>query len=135
MTADQKYLVRTSFEKIVPIADTAAVLFYDELFRRDPRLRHLFKNDMAEQRRKLMQMLAVAVAHLDSWDTIASAVRALGQRHRGYGVVPADYATVGAALITTLEGGLGDAFTPDVRAAWNACVTAIAGEMLEATAV
>jgi hemoglobin-like flavoprotein len=86
---------------------------------------------MAEQRKKLMQMLAVAVAHLDDWETISSAVRALGQRHVGYGVSPADYGTVGGALIATLERGLGPQFTPDVRDAWVACIAAIAAEMLD----
>ncbi len=131
MTPSQQLLVRNSFAQVEPIADTAAMMFYDELFERDPRLRHLFKNDMAEQRKKLMQMLAVAVQHLDDWEKISSAVRALGQRHRGYGVSPADYATVGGALIATLERGLGPEFTPDVREAWLACITAIATEMLD----
>jgi len=131
LTPSQQLLVRNSFARVEPIADTAATMFYDELFVRDPRLRHLFKNDMAEQRKKLMQMLAVAVQHLNDWEKISSAVRALGQRHRGYGVSPADYATVGGALIATLERGLGPEFTPDVREAWLACITAIATEMLD----
>jgi len=132
LTPSQQLLVRNSFAQIEPIADTAAIMFYDELFERDPRLRDLFKNDMAEQRKKLMQMLAVAVAHLNDWETISSAVRALGERHRGYGVQPADYGTVGGALIATLERGLGPEFTPDVREAWLACIAAIASEMLDA---
>jgi hemoglobin-like flavoprotein len=131
LTPSQQLLVRNSFAQVKPIADAAAMMFYDELFERDPRLRQLFKNDMAEQRKKLMQMLAVAVEHLNHWETISNAVRALGQRHRGYGVSPADYGTVGGALIATLERGLGAEFTPDVREAWLACIAAIASEMLD----
>ncbi len=134
MTPSQKGLVRASFAKVEPIADAAAIMFYDELFERDPQLRHLFKSDMAEQRKKLMQMLAVAVAHLDDWATISAAVRALGTRHRGYGVSPADYDTVSQALIVTLERGLGPEFTREVREAWLACISAIAAEMLDEAA-
>jgi len=134
LSPSQQLLVRASFAKVEPIADTAATMFYDELFERDPQLRHLFKNDMAEQRKKLMQMLAVAVANVHDLQAISAAVRALGQRHRGYGVSPADYTTVGDALIATLERGLGPEFTPDVRDAWLACISAIAGEMLDETA-
>jgi len=134
LTPSQHLLIRASFAKVEPIADTAAMMFYDELFERDPQLRHLFKNDMVEQRKKLMQMLAVAVEHLDDWDTISNAVRALGKRHRGYGVSPADYGTVGDALIVTLERGLGPEFTPEVREAWLACIAAIAAEMLDEAA-
>ncbi|MDR3463736.1 MAG: globin family protein [Beijerinckiaceae bacterium] len=132
MTPEQKDLIQSSFGKVAPIADQAAILFYEDLFRREPRLRSLFKEDMQEQRRKLMAMLAIAVANLKSWDTIVPAVQALGARHVAYGVKPGDYELVGAALIATLEKGLGDDFTPEVRDAWIACYTAISGEMLSA---
>ena len=134
MTPDQQVIVQTSFAKLTLIADLAAALFYEDLFRREPRLRHLFKEDMTEQRQKLMTMLGTAVAHLRCWEKIATAVQALGRRHVAHGVRPADYDTVGAALIATLEKGLGDDFTPEVRDAWLACYTAIAAEMLGAAA-
>jgi len=134
MTPEQQQLIKSSFAKVAPIADTAATIFYDDLFARDPRLRSLFKDDMAEQRKKLMQTLSVVVQNVSNWDAIATTVRALGQRHVSYGVHAEDYATVGAALIATLEKGLGSDFTPEVRAAWLACIAAVAAEMLGATA-
>jgi hemoglobin-like flavoprotein len=134
MTPAQQTLVKTSFTKVAHIADLAATLFYEDLFQRDPKLRALFKEDMTEQRQKLMAMLSTAVAHVGDWAKISQAVRALGKRHVGYGVTPADYETVGAALIATLEKGLGDEFTPDVRDAWMACIALVAAEMLDATA-
>ena len=115
---------------MVPIADTAATLFYEDLFRRNPSLRALFKEDMADQRRKLMTMIGTAVANLGNWANIAPAVAALGQRHAAYGVKIEDYDTVGKALIATLEKGLGDAFTPEVKEAWLACYAAVAAEMV-----
>jgi len=133
MTPEQQTLVRSSFAKVAPIADTAAILFYDELFRLDPGLRPLFKEDLTEQRKKLMAMLTTAVLNLGEWEKISAAVKALGRRHVSYGVKPADYQTVGAALIATLEKGLGADFTPEVRAAWLACISTVAGEMLTAS--
>jgi hemoglobin-like flavoprotein len=131
MTPEQQALVQTSFAKVVPIADVAATLFYEDLFLRNPRLRPLFKEDMTDQRQKLMAMLGTAVANLTRWEKIAPSVQALGQRHAAaYGVKPADYATVGQALIATLEKGLGDGFTPQVRDAWLACYAAVSSEML-----
>ncbi len=131
MTPAQQTLVQTSFAKVAPIADVAATLFYEDLFRRDPKLRALFKQDMTEQRQKLMAMLATAVAHVGDWSKISGAVRALGKRHAGYGVSRADYNTVGAALIATLEKGLGADFTPEIRDAWIACIALVAAEMLD----
>jgi hemoglobin-like flavoprotein len=130
MTPAQQALVQASFAKVVPIADTAASLFYEDLFRRDPSLRALFKEDMTEQRQKLMATIGTAVASLGDWGNIAPAIGALGQRHAAYGVTTEHYDTVGKALIATLKKGLGDAFTPEVRAAWLACYAAVAAEMI-----
>ncbi|HEY3848500.1 MAG TPA: globin family protein [Acetobacteraceae bacterium] len=134
MTPEQQDIVQTSFAKVAPIADTAAILFYEDLFRRDPRLRSLFKEDMTEQRQKLMGMLGTAVANSRQLEKVEAAVEALGRRHAGYGVKMADYDTVGAALIATLEKGLGDDFTPEVRDAWLAFYTVVAGKMLAGAA-
>jgi len=133
MTPEQKELVRVSFAQVGPIADQAAGLFYDRLFVLDPSLRVLFPADLTAQRRNLMQMIAVAVAGLDRLDQIIPAVQALGQRHRGYGVPDSSYATVGVALIWTLEQGLGPAFTPATRAAWIAIYTLLSDTMLTAS--
>src|SRR5215218_2895568 len=109
MNAEQIKLVRDSFEKVAPIADTAAALFYGRLFDLDPALESLFKGDIVEQGRKLMQMIGMAVKSLDRLEQVLPAVRALGARHAGYGVRERDYDTVGRALIWTLKKGLGEA--------------------------
>jgi hemoglobin-like flavoprotein len=129
VTTEQKILVQTTFAQVLPIADTAATLFYNRLFDLDPNVRAMFKGDMEEQGRKLMTMLKVAVASLDRLDTIVPAVEALGNRHVHYGVSAQDYDTVAVALLWTLEQGLGDAFTPEVRAAWTEVYTLLAQVM------
>ena len=64
MTPAKVQLVQDSFRKVVPIADAAADLFYDRLFIIAPHVRSLFPQDLSEQKKKLMQMLATAVANL-----------------------------------------------------------------------
>lgn len=118
MTPYQKMHVQMSFAQVVPIAETAAALFYAKLFELDPTLRVMFKEDMAEQGRKLIQMLTVAVRGLDDLEALVPVVRALGLRHAGYGVRDAHYETVATALLSTLELGLGASFTDEVRDAW-----------------
>ncbi len=134
MTAEQKLLVQTTFAKVVPIADTAAALFYGRLFEIDPALRPLFKGDLVEQGRKLMRMIGVAVNGLDRLDQIVPAVQQLGVRHVAYGVKDEHYATVAVALLWTLEQGLGADFTPEVRSAWTAAYTLLAETMKTAAA-
>ncbi len=107
MNPESQRLVRESFAKVAPIAPAAAAMFYERLFVLDPALRPLFKGDMAEQGRKLMSMIGVAVANLGRLDAIVPTVRELGRRHAGYGVQQSHYDTVGTALVWTLEQGLG----------------------------
>jgi nitric oxide dioxygenase len=92
----------------------------------------LFKGDMAEQGHKLMAMLATVVANLHRLGEITPAVRALAVRHVSYGVQDTQYATAGAALIWTLEQGLGDGFTAPVRDAWTTCYGILSAEMIDA---
>lgn len=132
VTQTQKVLVQQSFAAVAPIADDAAALFYRRLFELDPSLERMFKGDMTEQRRKLMQMLTAAVKGLDRLEQLVPVVEDLGRRHVGYGVNDAHYDTVGAALLWTLEKGLGKAFTPEVHEAWAAVYGLLATTMKNA---
>jgi len=133
MTPDQKLLVKSTWASVLPIADTAASLFYDRLFEVNPPTRALFKsNDLPEQRRKLMQALAVVVSGLDHLEQLVPTVEALGKRHAGYGVTEAHYASVGAALLWTLEQGLASAWTREAEAAWSAAYDLLSGIMQRA---
>ncbi len=135
LARDQVALVQATWQQVAPIADTAARLFYGRLFELEPGLRPLFgRTDMDEQRRKLMQMLAVAVAALDRLETLRPALEALGRRHVGYGVEDRHYGLVGEALLWTLEQGLGDGYTRSVRDAWTAAYTTLATIMRDAAA-
>jgi hemoglobin-like flavoprotein len=129
MTPDEKRLVQTTFAQVVPISEQAAALFYGRLFELNPALRSLFKGDMREQGRKLMQVLGTCVAKLDALDEILPAVEDLGKRHATYGVADADYDTVASALLWTLEKGLGPSFSPEVKGAWTTVYTTLAGAM------
>ena len=129
VTPQQIELVQSRFRKVVPIAGTAADLFYDRLFEIASTVRPMLPEDLAEQKKKLIGMRAAAVNNLDKLDTIVPAVQDLGRRHKGYGVIDDHYTPVGAALLWTLEQGLGADFAPDVKSAWTEAYTALAGVM------
>lgn len=136
MTPEQQRLVRESWERIAPAAAGAAALFYDRLFTIDPSLRSLFgTTDMSAQGSKLMDVITVAVHSLGRLEKVVPALRVLGRRHAAeYGVIDADYDTVGAALLWTLERGLGALFTEEVRGAWATAYSTLAGVMRAAGA-
>lgn len=134
MTPDKVKLVQDSFAKVAPIADAAADIFYDRLFEIAPEVRRLFPAEMKDQKQKLMKTLGVAVQNLHQVETIIPVVQQLGARHVGYGVKPEHYDTVGAALLYTLEKGLGDGWTPELKAAWAETYGLVAGVMKDAAA-
>jgi hemoglobin-like flavoprotein len=127
-------LVRKSWAAVMPISDAAASLFYERLFELDPSVRPLFKGDMREQKKKLMQTLAIAVDGLSSLDKLVPVLKALGVRHAGYMVQDRHYDLVGQALLWTLREGLGNAFTPDVESAWTKVYGLVAETMRTAAA-
>lgn len=132
MTPHDIELVQRSFAEIAPIDDETGFKFYQRLFEIAPELRPLFPGDMDEQGRMFMSMLTVAVNGLGNLEIVEPDLRDLAIRHIGYGVKPEHYAKVGAALMWILEQNLGDAFTPEVRAAWRAVYDSLAKIMIDA---
>lgn len=130
MTPSQVQAVQDSFAKMVPISDQAAALFYRRLFEIAPEVKPLFRGDMTEQGRKLMTTLAVVVNGLANLESILPAASALARRHVDYGVKAAHYEPVGAALLWTLERGLGADWTPDLAAAWAEAYGVLSGFMI-----
>ena len=132
LTEKQIELVTNSWDKVIPIAVTAADLFYTRLFELDPSLKALFKGDMVEQGEKLMSMITFAVKALNRLDDVVPALQSMGRRHAGYKVETAHYDTVGAALLWTLGQGLGDGFTSEVEEAWTVVYGILATTMIDA---
>lgn len=129
MSPRQVALVRGSWQHVLPIKQRAAELFYRRLFELDPGLEPLFRGDMTEQGQKLMAMLGTVVSRLDRLDEIVPAVQQLGRRHARYGVEEEHYDTVGAALLSTLRAGLGDALSPEAEEAWAVAYRTLADVM------
>lgn len=131
MTPEQKTLVKESWAKVMPIKETAADLFYNRLFEQYPEVKVYFKGDIKEQGEKLMMMINTAVGGLDNLEALIEPVKALGKKHVIYGVQKEDYDKVGASLLWTLEQGLKDDFTPDVKDAWTVTYTTLANVMID----
>jgi hemoglobin-like flavoprotein len=131
MTPRQIEIVKLSFAKIMPFKDQAAELFYCRLFELDPSLRLMFRSDLTEQKQKLMLAIALVVTNLEKMDSLLPTVRELGRRHKTYGVRNRHYDVVGAALLWTLEIGLGTGWTNELAEAWKNAYGRVAQAMIE----
>jgi hemoglobin-like flavoprotein len=130
MNPSQIKLVQESYAKVAPIADQAAVMFYDRLFEVAPQVKAMFPADLTEQRKKLMATLSVVVNGLSNLQSVLPAASALARRHVSYGAKPEHYPVVGGALLWTLEKGLGDNWTTEVAEAWTAAYGTLSGFMI-----
>jgi nitric oxide dioxygenase len=130
MNAERKRLVQHSWEAIAHDHDRTVIAFYERLFENYPAARTMFaQTDMVAQRAKFISMMGDIVRNLDMPAELIPTVSALGRRHRDYGVRPIDYDRVREALFGALAAGLGEAFTPDVRDAWEEAYTLTAAVM------
>jgi len=125
-------LVQHSFMRIEPLSMVVGRTFYERLFETNPEIKPLFKGDLESQGEQLMDMIGTAVAGLDDLEKLIPILQELGARHRKYGVEVSHYGAVAEALIWTLEQGLADAFTPDIRAAWVNVYGVLAETMITA---
>jgi hemoglobin-like flavoprotein len=133
MSPEDKTLIKTTWAMVAPIADVAATLFYERLFTLDSSLRPMFdRTDMREQRRKLLAALGTVVNGLDNLERLIPVLENLGRSHSRYGVKDVHYETVGAALLWTLEQGLGEAWTPTAKATWTQAYGTVANVMRSA---
>lgn len=138
----EKKALQSSWKLLVPIADTVGDLFYRRLFQLKPEYRKLFPEEMGPQKKKLVGMLAFIVKSTqwtdDQWqedvakdDDLFLVILALGRRHADLYSVPVEsYPVVGEALLWTLNYGLGEAFTAEVRGAWEKIYRLISSIML-----
>jgi hemoglobin-like flavoprotein len=126
LTANDIMLVRASFARVAPIKDAAADLFTAAVRGCAAAAPAVSRR---AQKQKLMAMIAMAAGGLDDFDALMPKVKALGMRHVTYGATAGHYEVVGEVLLWTLERSLGDAFTPDVRAAWTKVCGVLAATM------
>lgn len=120
LTDQEKLLISKTFYQIVPISDRASDKFYNRLFEIAPEVKPLFgSTNMLEQRKKMIDMIAMVVYSLNNMENVQSAIHKLGERHKGYGVDKEDYKKVEEAFLWMLQSELGADYTPDAANAWH----------------
>jgi len=133
MTADQRRLVRDSFDLLRGMTGPVALLFYGKLFELDPSARRLFHIDLELQGQKVMDMLSSVAESLDDFESMHVKLAELGRKHATYGVRPEQYEILSTALLWTLTQALGADFDARTSAAWKIALAAV-NEAMKAAA-
>jgi hemoglobin-like flavoprotein len=85
----------------------------------------MFGSDIEDQAQKLTDMLGVLIIMLERPERLEAELRAMGARHKGYGVQEGHYDTVGRALLEMLAEVIGERWVPEVQAAWAGLYRAV----------
>jgi hemoglobin-like flavoprotein len=132
ITPAQIELIKETWGKVIPIADTVAKLFYDRLYAKHPQIAPMFDGaDLPSQRLKLVKAINMVVMSLERFETVASIIRNLGYHHVFCGVKEWHYGQVGATLLWTLDTGLGKEWSDEAAMAWAIAYQMIADVMVE----
>jgi len=132
MTNEEIKLIKRTWRKLQGIDSTLlGDVFYSHLFLEDPTLRKMFKSSQEQQSKKLVDMLDFIVSRLDKFNELGDEIKAMAERHVGYGAKPKHYEQVGTTLIWTLRKGLGKDWNQEVEAAWIKCYSILANTMLQ----
>src|SRR3954452_1514913 len=110
--------------------EALTVDFYRRAFERDPSLTVMFTADPALQRARFAAELAQIMRSIRSLDAFEDSVRALGERHRGYGVCSVHYALMVSSLLASLQAALRRQWTAEVREAWTLAYNLTAETMM-----
>ena len=130
LTADQKRLVRTSFESLEEYSDSVVQLFYGRLFEIAPQVRPLFRVDITNQSRKLLDMLTTIVSAIDNFEALRPRLEDLGYKHVAYGAKPEHYNALRIALLWAMATALDLEFDKETKAAWGQLLEMVSSAMI-----
>lgn len=119
LTPAQIETLKTSYGKLKPHLDDVAPEFYADLFRRDERIRALFRANPEEQGMRFMSAIGVIIHNLDNKERLDHEIDLLAQGHAAMKIRPEWYHTMQEALLDTFRYALGAQFTDEMHLAWR----------------
>lgn len=131
LTEKQIDLIRESSARLEPSVPETANAFYEDLFRRAPELRPLFRDDLTGQGMRFMSAVSVIADNLDNTAELDALIGRLADGHAQFGIAPESYRAMEDALIATFTHALGDQFTPETEEAWRSAFRQVCDQMIE----
>ena len=130
MDERQILLIKKSWRHVLLNEDEAGTLFYDRLFQIAPEVKYLFKGSVKELTRKLVSMVTFIVSKLHNREDVMHEIRSLAKRNNHYQLSAEYYAFVGEALLWTLENGLAEKWTDELKDTWANVYFTLADSMI-----
>ncbi|MEO1530845.1 MAG: globin domain-containing protein [Pseudomonadota bacterium] len=131
LTERQITLIETSFRQVLPISGLAAELFTMRLLHAVPSLQSPSNAALRTTGDAIVAELGTVIASLRDPAALEPALHHLAGRLVARGVTPAMYVPIGTVMIDTLAHSLGEAFSAEMRTAWEAAYALYSEEMVQ----
>lgn len=131
ITREELQAIKSSFNKLRGNLERHSLYFYNALFRRDPELRSMFREDIEGQGMKFMRTLGIIIDRLGDDVSTVGEFSDLGGKHASLGVTAAQYGLMEEALIDTLRHAQGDEFTAQLEESWRKAYKKVSQRMME----
>ena len=125
--------IREAMRWLTPEVERVAPMFYADLFRRDPGLRAMFREDLSDQGMRFMSAVRVIVDHLDDPEGLDRQVGLLADGHAAMKIDAHAYHIMEEALVDTFREALGARFTRDMQLAWRHAFRQVGEAMMART--
>ncbi|HAI77097.1 MAG TPA: hypothetical protein DCM08_12705 [Microscillaceae bacterium] len=114
-------LVKDTWFNVVCHATEAGGIFYEKFFELEPNARALFKEDIQQQKHKLVMAISVIFTKVHKLDHIEEEVKFLAKRHVHYGVDVAFFRSFRTAFLSMLQIILSEQnqWNREVETAWE----------------
>lgn len=126
-------LVKDTWFNVVCHATEAGGIFYEKFFELEPTARVLFKEDIQQQKHKLVMAISVIFTKVHKLDHIEEEIKFLAKRHILYGVDISFFRSFRTAFLSMLQIILSEQnqWTKEIEAAWEGIYDVITQAMVK----
>lgn len=123
-------LLRASFDHVIEKQPELTTRFYEIFFDRYPQVKPLFGAKSQKAQAEMLQAALVSVLeHIEDSQWLTSTLKALGEKHKGYGVTDEMYGWVGECLLAAISEAANVPADSDVIKEWTLAYNTIANIM------
>lgn len=130
MTSKELELIRSTYGLIAADPQAFASEFRRRVVDRDPSLRHAIPDIDRRSAVRVVETLGAVLSGLDESECAVAKAQTAALRLRWAAIQPRHFSVIGQALIGTLAGRLGTAFTEDARVAWSSAYVLLAEALM-----
>lgn len=119
MNETTKAIIKSTAPVLKEHGEAITTEMYKIMFAKYPQVKPMFKDQPADQYKKLASAVYAYADNIDQLDKLSKGIEKMVSAHVRTGVQPEHYPIVGECLIQAIKNILGEAATDEVVQAWS----------------